>query len=104
MADKFLQHDGVEVGYFAKRRDQFRNEISKGLDFALNRKSGTSKVTPKKKHNTAKQPKPDQSNTPKNSSNNDEYRKKVLENGRIMHFKGNQLVSKKEYDENVKET
>lgn len=34
MADKFLQNEGIEVGYFAKRQDQFVNEINKGLKTA----------------------------------------------------------------------
>lgn len=31
MADKFLQHEGVETGYFAKRKKQFNDEIAKGI-------------------------------------------------------------------------
>ena len=31
MADKFMQHEGVETGYFAKRKSQFNDEIGKGI-------------------------------------------------------------------------
>lgn len=50
MADKFLQHNGIEVGYFAKRKDQFNSEIAKGLAST----GVTPKVQSKKRSNTSK--------------------------------------------------
>lgn len=55
--DKFLQHDGIETGYWAKRKAQFIDELGKGV------KSATSQPVevrqkPKTKKTNSKKDKP----------------------------------------------
>lgn len=98
MADKFLHNDKPEIGYWSKRRDTFHSEINKGLASVTGSPAKDTKVNKAKKHNTSKDVKDeDKKPTP---TNGDEYREKKLKNGRTMYFKGNQLVSKDEFDKN----
>lgn len=65
MAEKFMQHEGVETGYFAKRKKQFNDEIAKGIAST----EVKAKVGSKKKMKTNS--KRDIENVPKPKDNNE---------------------------------
>lgn len=52
MADDFLKHEGVEMGYFDKRKDQFNQELIKGV--ASTGVNGSVKSKPKHRSNSKK--------------------------------------------------
>lgn len=52
--DKFMQHSGVETGYFDKRRKQFSKELAKGIK-SVNQPKPKSNVKPKEKNDGGKQ-------------------------------------------------
>ena len=115
MADNnFMQQkDGIETGYFSKRKAKFNQAIADGI----NSVGVPATVQNKKKHST-NESKPLKTEKPKakklpetkvaprppkvEKKTESEYRKQVLDNGRVMHFKGNTLVSKDEYEKNAK--
>ena len=68
MADKFLQQDGIEVGYFSKRKGQFIDEISKGLKSATSQPA-TVRQKPKKKTDSKKTEKTEKPEAKKDLSN-----------------------------------
>ena len=64
MADKFLQSDGIETGYWSKRKAQFNNEIARGLNIVGFKTKVNDKPAPKK---TLKKNKPQ--SEPKDTKN-----------------------------------
>lgn len=99
MADKFFNSNGIEVGYITKRKQQMREEFGKGLNIGLGSTKSHYEIKPKKKHNTAK----DKKTTPPSNTTQDAYTKKEIHDGRTMYFKNNLIISKDEYDKNVKD-
>lgn len=69
MADQFLQSDGVEHGYFDKRKDQFNNEIAKGM--SLTGVGGSIRNKPKHRTNTKKTEEKVEGKLPKNQKTSD---------------------------------
>lgn len=98
MSDKFFESTGKEVGYFKKRRGKMESELERGLKMTMNVKPNSTKKRKTKKKTDAKK----DEQKPNNVGVKDEYRKKVLDNGKTMYFRNNTFISEKEYKENVK--
>ena len=54
--DKFLQNDGIESGYWDKRKNQFNDEIAKGLKAVTGQKSVVQAKPKNKKAPNPKKP------------------------------------------------
>lgn len=74
MADKFLQHEGVETGYFAKRKKQFNEEIAKGISST----GVKAKVQAKKKQPTTNSKRDIENQPPAKDKNKDENEKDTV--------------------------
>lgn len=73
MTDKnFMNSDGIETGYFDKRRQQFNQSLQDGINFATNQKK-TAQVKPKAKFKKPVTPKTPPTDTPPNQLTGQEF-------------------------------